>query len=513
MPCVFPTKTPMPYPASLKPLCGALPLVLVCLAGCASPGGGASHAVPRAPASLGAALSQGLAPWPQDHWWSAYGDPQLDSLVAEALQDNPSLKVAQARVAKARALADSTGALRFPGISANLDVTRQRYTENGLIPPPLAGSTSNSGQLTLDFAYDLDFWGRNRQLFSAALSQGRAEAAEEQGMRLVLAAAVVQGYVRLDRLHTLREVARDQDTQSQRMLELEQRLQAAGLATEGDVAGAASAAAAARQEIQALEEQIVLQGHQLAALAGKGPEFATTLGRPKLHDIAGGASAATLADSLPSVLPADLLGRRPDLAAARWRVEAAKGNAAAARASFYPNVNLLAFVGYSSIGLGQLLKSGSGIAGLGPAVSLPLFDGGRLRANLDSANADQDAAIEQYNEILLQAVREVADQATSLHALTGQARESRNALEQSTRARELARIRFQAGLSSELTALTADNAWLQRRRAEADLLERSREARIGLIKALGGGYRGDLAEPAAAPPSPFEQSASRSEQQ
>ncbi|WP_153114662.1 efflux transporter outer membrane subunit [Rhodocyclus tenuis] len=470
----------MPCSLPRTALLAALPLLL--LTACATPGDSASRASPADPATLAAQLSAGDAPWPQERWWSAFGDAGLDALVASALRESPSLRIAEARLAKARALADSAGSLRFPDVSSSLQATRQRYTENGMIPKPYAGSILTSGELALDFAYDFDFWGRNRDRLAAAVSQTRAAGAERESARLLLVAAVVQSWLRLDRSYRVLDIVEAQRTQRERQLQLTRRLFDAGLAAAGDVASADAALAAARQDMQAQREQITLQRHQIAALAGFGPDFAATLPRPQLPDPAAGGAA------LPSVLPADLLGRRPDLVAARWLVEAARGSAAAARAEFYPNVNLIAFAGYSSIGLGNLLKSGSGIAGWGPAISLPIFDGGRLRAGLDSANADLDLAIEQYNQTLLDAVREVADQAASLAALAGQQGEAQHALAQAAKTRELTQIRFAAGLASELTLLADDDAWLARRRALVDVNERSLETRLGLIKALGGGY-------------------------
>lgn len=474
----LPRLSPAAVPQVARPLALVLSAALA-LAGCATPGDSAPRGRLAEPTPLAASLSQGSAAWPEERWWTAFGDAQLDQLIDTALADAPSIQVAEARLRQAQAQADAYGAARQPSAEIGLDVTRQRYTETGAIPPPLAGSTRTSGRLAADFAYDLDFWNRNRSLFQSALSRQQAAAAEAQGARLILAAALARAYGDLERLYALQDVARDQLAQRQRLLELQQRLLAAGLVAESDTALAESLAAASRQEQQALAEQIVLQGHFIAALAGQGPDFAATLQR-----LAPQISAA----DLPTVLPADLLGRRPDLVAARWRVEAAQGNAAAARSEFYPNVNLLAFIGYSSIGLSNLLKSASGIAGLGPAISLPLFDGGRRRANLEGAHADQDLAVAQYNQTLVDAVRDVADQAASLQSLAGQARESNLALSQAERARSLARQRFAAGLASEGAALTAETPWLERRRVEAELRQRQLVARIGLIKALGGGY-------------------------
>ena len=188
-------------------------------------------------------------------------------------------------------------------------------------------------------------------------------------------------------------------------------------------------------------------------------------------------------------MPADLLGRRADLVAQRWRVDATAKDIEVARAQFYPNVNLVAFVGLSSIGLDRFAESGARTFGAGPALRLPLFEGGRLRAQLDAKRAEADAAIDAYNGTLLRALREVADEVSTLQSLERQQRAQAEATAAADAAYDLAVQRYQAGLGNFLVVLTAQTNVLAQRRAAADLKARHLGAEVALARALGGGYR------------------------
>lgn len=466
------------------------------LAGCASSGGLEPGARAVDPASLAAKDTLALVPtktdaWPADVWWRAYGDPQLDALVAEALAGSPTLAVARARIEQAASTARAADAARWPQLGANAEVDRHRYTENGLYPPPYGGATLSSGQLALNFGYQFDFWGKQRSAFEAALSRARAAAIEAEAARLTLAAAVAQAYVELDHQYALRDVAEAAARQREQIRELTGLRVKAGLETHVELKQSESAVSAARTDIALSDERIALLKNALAALLGQGPDRGLSIARPHL----GTGPAATL----PSSLPADLLGRRPDVVAQKLRVEAARGDIAAARASFYPNIDLTAFLGFQSIGLDQLLKSGSRMGGVGLAMSLPIFDGGRLRANLAGRNADYDLAVEQYNATLVEALREVADQVNSWRAIDVQSAEQAKAQAQAEEAYRLALLRYKGALSSYLTVLSVESQVLTQQRLAADLRARRLTTSIALNRALGGGFRGDDRAAAANP--------------
>ena len=188
-------------------------------------------------------------------------------------------------------------------------------------------------------------------------------------------------------------------------------------------------------------------------------------------------------------IPADLLGRRADIAAARWRVEASMRDVASAKAQFYPNINLAAFAGFNSLGFGDLLRSGSEQWGVGPALTLPIFEGGRLRANLRGKTADEDAAVESYNAAVINAVRDVADQVASSQSIVRQQTEQRAAQAAAEGAYQIALQRYKAGLGNYLNVLTAETSVLTQRRLAVDLAARSMDTQLALISALGGGYQ------------------------
>jgi len=458
-------------------------------AGCASMGEPGTRAVPTdastlaASQSLGGGSSAAISPaaWPARDWWAALGDAQLDRLVEEALAGSPNLRIAKARFDQAMASATSLDAARSVQATASLDTSRQRYSENFIYPPPFAGSWRWQNQMLLNFSYDLDFWGRNRAAYEAALGQARAAEAEGQATRLSLASAVVRAYLQLALAYEQRDIAAQTLAQREKLLELSRARLAAGLDSRVEVKQSESGIPAAREEMLRYDEQIAITRNQLAALSGKGPDAGLALERPVLR--AGSAGAV-----LPSAVPADLLGRRPDVVAQRWRVEASARDIAAAKAQFYPNVNLTAFVGLQSLGFSKWLDGGSGIAGAGPAVRLPLFDGGRLRGNLAGRNADFDLAVEQYNQTIVDALRDVVDQLTLLRSIEARRRESGAALGHAEESYALALERYRGGLSSQLQVLAAESQVLAQRSLAAELRSRALDASVGLIRSLGGGY-------------------------
>lgn len=448
------------------------------LAGCASTGNIRPHATAIEPAAAGVDAAA-AAPAVRPAWWRDFGDDTLAQLVDRALAESPSLKAAQTRIERAQAAVEGADAASGLQLNGGFDATRQRYTENGLVPPPLAGSTQTSATLQASASWELDFFGRNRSALEAALGAQRAARADAEAARVLLAANVARSYFQLARLVEQREVAQRTLAQREETLGLIRRRVSAGIDTNVELHQGEGALPEARQQIESLDEQIALTRHALAALTAQPPAATASLA-PRLQQVQ--------ATPLPAAVPADLLGRRADVAAARWRVEAATRDVAAARAQFYPNVNLVAFAGFSAIGLDQLLKWGSRQYGLGPAVSLPILDGGRLRANLRGKTADLDAAVESYNASVIDAVRDVADQIASLQSLARQQAEQARAQASAESAYTLAMQRYKAGLGTYLTVLSAESNVLSQRRQATDLKARALDAQVALIRALGGGY-------------------------
>ena len=408
------------------------------------------------------------------------GDAQLDTLVDQALAGSPTLKVAQARLNRARAVLEVANAATLPQVEGSLDVRRQRYTETGAVPPPLAGSIRDSGTLQLGASWEIDFFGKYAQALEAALGGARASQAEVDAARVLLASQVARGYFQLARVNDQLQVAERSLAQRDEQLGLVRDRVRAGLDTTLELRQSEGALPEARQQIEALKEQAELTRNALAALVGK-PDL-----RIEPRSLAQARPVA-----VPDVLPADLLARRADITAARWRVEAATHDVASAKAQFYPNVNLSAFIGLSSIGLSNLLDSGSLQWGVGPALRLPIFDAGRLRANLRGKAADLDLAVESYNGALLDAVRDAADQVASSRSIVRQQAEQKQAQQAAESAYEIAVQRYRAGLGTYLNVLSAETAVLNQRRLAVDLAGRALDTQVQLMRALGGGFEPD----------------------
>jgi NodT family efflux transporter outer membrane factor (OMF) lipoprotein len=454
------------------------------LAGCVDRGGW-KPASQLAPVALGsertlAESKVDAAAWPADAWWHTYGDPQLDQLVAESLAGSPSLQMAEGRLRAAQGRAIAAHAARNPNVSLDASVIRQRFPENGLYPPPYGGSYWTQAQATLDLSWDLDFWGHNRALAEAARSGVQAAQADRAAARLALAVAVVRAYIQLNLQYALLDVTNDNLTQVQSILDLTQQRVAAGLETAARVKQSEGQVALTRAGVAYVQASIDLARDQLAVLTGAGPDRGLAITRPHL--------VAPASMTLPTVLPADLLGRRPDLAAARAQVEAATHGVKAAEASFYPNVNLTAFVGFSSLGLSKLFEGSDYVLGGGPALSLPLFNRGAITGTLYVSQAQRDQSVAQYNQTLLDSVREVADVVANWRGLERETTEQQAALADAQRSYELTSERYRAGLDNYLSVLSSQNQVLLAQGLGAELEAQRLNYSVELVRALGGGY-------------------------
>lgn len=473
------------------------------LTGCADMSGIASTAQARDAASLGlgtpstgTAGTSGTAPGtlqvdaavPAD-WWRGFGDAQLDALVQQALATSPSLKLAEARIARAAAFTETARAAQGPQLNGSLDANRQLYSQNGPYPAGQAGRILSVETARLSGSWEIDFFGKNRAALASAVGAANAAQADAEAARLLLAANVARNYLQLARLQAQLQVAERTLAQRNETLQLVQGRLTAGLDTQLELRQSEGGLPEARQQIEALREQMALTRNAIGALVGE-PNAAAALVPPALE--------AIQSIAIPSALPADLLGRRPDVAAARWRVEAATQDTAVARAQFYPNVSLNAFVGLSSLGLSNFIEAGSKEWGVGPALRLPIFDSGRLRANLRGKSADLDAAIESYNSALIDAVHDAADQLASTASIGRQLAEQRQAQDAAEGAYAIARQRYEAGLGNYLNVLTAETNVLAQRRQAVDLAARRLDNQVALMRALGGGYQAAPVSTAAA---------------
>lgn len=434
----------------------------------------------------GAALSP--AGWPSSDWWRALGDPRLDALVAEGLQGSPSLAAAQARLRQAQAQAGASDAERKPKLSVSGGYTGLQLPES-MVGDELGGSYAGSGQAVLDFSYGFDLWGGKRAAWEAAVDQVHAAQVDAQAARLELSSAIVEAYVQFGQAWQMLDVANDELARSQKALDLTRQRRAAGIDSDLQLRQAEARVPAAQQQVQAVQQQIDEARNALAALLGQGPDRGLALERPQL---------SPLALQLPSVLPADLLGRRPDVVAARWRVEAAGKDIASAKTRFYPSLNLTALGGVVNDDVGKLFDNASVFGLVAPALSLPIFDGGRLRANLAGKDAAYDLAVADYNQKVVGALREVADQVNAMRSLDGQARAQAQALATATSAHDLAQQRYRAGIGSYLEVLSVQEQLLTAQQRMATLQSQQILASVKLRRALGGGFAPESAAGAAA---------------
>jgi NodT family efflux transporter outer membrane factor (OMF) lipoprotein len=430
------------------------------------------------------------AAWPTQQWWKAYADPQLDRLVAEATAGNPNMRIAKARIARVLAFSGLAKSALYPSLGAEANFTREKYTELQFIPPPYAGKWSWDNLATLDLEYNLDLWGKNRSSLAAALDYVQVVSAEGQEVQLALETSVTRVYLQLSLQFVLLDIAKATLKQRQDILDITKKRLSAGLSNELELRQEETPLPAARAEIERISESLELLRNQLSALTGKGPGRGGQILRPAL--------AFDLPIRLPEALPADILGRRPDVVAKRWCVEAAGRGIEVAKAAFYPNINLTAFAGWQSLGFAQFLSPAALIEGFGPAISLPIFEGGRLRSQLGVSNADYDIAVESYNATLIEALENVANQVVTLRSLQTQRAESgaSNALAQ--RAYAITLRGFKSGLTDYLNVLNAQNQTLLEAQRKAVVEARFLDAYAALMQAVGGGI------PVTPPPTPKE---------
>lgn len=448
------------------------------LAGCVTPQVETPRETPLASDGLG--LVGPSVPVANERWWEAFADPQLDRLIDDALQGSPTLAQALARVRSAQAQAQAANAATSPSYSIDADETYQRFSENFYIPPPYAGSHHWLGQATANMSWTLDFWGRQQALINQATAGVLASRLDVEAAKLALTGAITQAYLDLHRAWELLDIAERLRDENEELLRLTQGRVAAGLERAIELRTAEARLAQSRAGVLQAQSARDLALHRLAELAGYGADRYAQIERPRLH--------LDAALALPDQLPLDLLGRRPDILAARARIEAAASAREAARAAFYPDVNLRAFVGVQAIGLDGLVESGSRTYGIGPALHLPIFDAQRLRANYKDATAQLDAAIASYNSTVLGAIRETADQLTLNVSIGQQIAQLQQAVDASSSAYELARKLYGAGLTNQLRVLDAETQVLSARRDLISAMTNLALARISLRLMVGGTF-------------------------
>ena len=455
-------------------------LIALTLAGCAAP---ARLLAPdlRDDVPLAGLQAPARAGWPAAQWWRQYHDPQLDDLMDRATGQSPDLVLAQSRVNQAEQSARLAAAQLGLSVNGSAQVARQRLSDHGLIPSQFLGfSWYNQADLGAQLKYDFDWWGKKRATLEAALDQAHAAEAQRSAAALALQYAVADTYFGWQADQARLQLA-DQALATQRQFSRIADLRVKQGVDLPDEAQKARAQLAAVQEMRvALEGSAKIRRVSLASLLGVSPEQLPDLQPRPLPRVDEG---------IPANAALDLIARRPDIAASRWQVEAALRQTDAARAEFFPDFSISAMAGLSSIDLGKLFTAGSRTFSLTPALHLPIFNGGALKANYGVSKAQLDAAIAQYDSTVLAAAREVATQALGAQQIAARRVIQRTRVDAQQQLLANAQARATQGVRDARESLVAKAQWLQQRDTAVQLQAQAVATDLALVKALGGGYR------------------------
>lgn len=432
-------------------------------------------------APLAGLPTQTSSHWPKAAWWRRYHDPQLDRLMHQALADSTSLAVARQRVAQARQAARITAATNGVKINGSAQVSRQRLSEHGLIPAKFLGFTwYNQADLGVQISYSFDWWGKHRASVQAAIGKARAARASQSAAAIALQSAVVETYFAWQadqaRLALTKQVLQAQT----KLVRIAAARTRAGVQPADALLQGKAALAADRQQQTQIEGMAAIHHASLAALLGTSP---AALGKLDVHQL------PTPTMQLPAHASLDLIARRPDIAASRWQVESALRETDVARAAFLPDVSLSAMAGLSSIDLGKLLSPSSRTFALAPALHLPIFEGGLLKARYGLSRAQLDTAIANYDDAVMQAAREVAQQTLTVKNLAVLTHQQAQQLQATVALLDTSQSRYRRGVTALAPVLQARLGTLQQRDASVVLKARALSADVELIHALGGGYQ------------------------
>jgi len=425
--------------------------------------------------------------WPTEQWWQRYGDEQLDALVARALKDSPTMTAATARVQASRAQASLAEASSGLLIGLTASVNRQKVSENGFLGPfahtnPALGTTGpwyTEGIVGLGAEYSVDLWGKDKARVNAAMGVHKARQAEAAQAALLLSSQVVHVYYDIQTTYsllTLLEQARDI---RQELVTARQARAARGLEPRTLKEAAQSQRLQLDQQISSAQTRIRSLREMLRVLIGAGPDELPAIAPRPLPDSAGG---------VPTSLGYELLARRPDLQAMRWYVQASMDQIDAAKAAFYPSFDIRAFIGLDSLHMADLLRKSSRQINLIPGLTLPIFDSGRLNANLAVTRSQSNTLIAQYNESVLNAVREVAQAGIELDGLDQQAAMQEGKLKSADFAFNSAQANYRQGLLDKPSAMEARLPVLMEQSQAVEIRGRQIHAGIKLSTVLGGGY-------------------------
>lgn len=428
---------------------------------------------------------------PRGEWWTIFGDATLDKLEEQALAANQDLKAAAARVRGSRAALDAARSAWLPEIDAGFGPTRERLSPASQFLPQNANvPTTTLWRAQTTVSYEADLFGRVSSNVSAVRADSQQSEALFHSVQLALQADVASSYFSLRELDTERELYSKTVALREEGVKLVQHRFDEGEVSELDLSQARNLLATARAEAAGVERQRAAVEHSLAILLGKTPaEFSF-----------GAAPLVPVTARVPPGLPSALLERRPDIAAAERAMAAANARVGLAKSAFFPKLDITGTFGYESATLGDLFKWSSRAFLLGPfagtALTLPIFDGGRRKAELAQARAQYDEDVALYRSQVLTAFREVEDSLADLRLLEDQIRAQSDAVSSAQRAQHLSQTQYREGQVSYLDVLDSERSVLLEQRQASQLAGAQAVATVTLVRALGGGWGGDSNEAA-----------------
>ncbi|WP_428241043.1 efflux transporter outer membrane subunit [Gynuella sp.] len=417
--------------------------------------------------------------WPEDLWWQRYQDNQLDQLIAQALEASPNLQIAEARINLALAGVLQSGAAMMPSVSANASMNETRLSyHNGNEFVPRGWNTF--GSATLNFDYELDLFGKNRSQIAAAKSEVFASQAEQAQARLVLTTSITKAYAELARLYAnLANVSEARDIRL-KTVQLTRKRFEEGLENKGSVRSAEAALALTESSLLELQQQILIQKHALSALTGSGPDEGEILTEPVL--------ILDASYGIPNDVGINLMGRRPDISVSRWQAEAAAHRIGVAKARFYPNVSLTGYIGSQAMGLEYMNLGGSLAGGVGPAIYLPIFQGGAIKAGYKAAGAQYNMAVATYNQVVNRAFQQLADVSAQRKFMQQRIKKMQQAEAAARDAYQIVNQRYEGGLMGYLDVLNAQDNWLSSKRNLVNLQSEAVFVDVETVLVLGGGF-------------------------
>jgi outer membrane protein, multidrug efflux system len=416
----------------------------------------------------------------KQNFWEVFDDPVLSALELQATTNSPDIRAAFERVEQARAVARITRADLFPGVSFDPNGNRTRYSANRTVQPgsSVLGYTGNDYFLPLDLSYEIDLWGRVRRSFRAAREQAQGSAAAYQNLLLSLQADVAQTYFMIRSVDLDRTVVAQSVDLRQKNLTLVESLHRGGADSAVDLAEAQTELASAQADVFGLNLQRAQLENALAVLCGRNSSTFSLAETTRLYK----------PPEIPVGLPADLLERRPDVAEAERSMAAASEGIGVAKAAFFPSIQLTASAGTESVDLKDVFNWESRAWSLGPNITLPIFEGGRIRADLQRARAAYEEAVAQYRSQVLVAFHEVEDGLIGLRLLKEQFDAQMRAVAGAKQVAELSRLRYKEGLASYFEVVINDRTMLENEITAYALNGQRMVTTVLLIKALGGGW-------------------------